>query len=288
MKNYRITVVAATLGLLLTSASAFADWKPDKPINIIVPWSAGGSTDQVTRVVAPLLEAGLGTKIVVVNQPGASGSIGTKAALDAPRDGYTWTAGAAADLGAYKVKGLLDTTWDDWELFLNGFDARPFKHLVLNIRGEKGGETPDFYLSDSNKRICIRSGDLNPISEKWQTIQLPLSYFETAGIDLSYLESDEFKIDGKGLRGSIMIVGPLLARFGKGYIPKPGGDKIGRRRLDTHFEGLIKLGAKFRYRKEDNFYGVESDQLLGAYILLDFILLYINSKSDEFCLLITY
>ena len=78
------------------------------------------------------------------------------------------------------------------------------------------------------------------------------------------------KIDGKGLRGSIMIVGPLLARFGKGYIPKPGGDKIGRRRrLDTHFEGLIKLGAKFRYSKEDQFYGVEADKLKGTYMLLE-------------------
>ena len=66
-----------------------------------------------------------------------------------------------------------------------------------------------------------------------------------------------------------MIVGPLLARFGKAYIPRPGGDKIGRRRLDTHFEGLIKLGAKFSYNKEDYFYGVESKKLKGAYILLD-------------------
>jgi UDP-N-acetylglucosamine 1-carboxyvinyltransferase len=66
-----------------------------------------------------------------------------------------------------------------------------------------------------------------------------------------------------------MIVGPLLARFGKGYIPKPGGDKIGRRRLDTHFEGLIKLGAKFRYSKEEQFYGVEAKRLKGAYMLLE-------------------
>ena len=66
-----------------------------------------------------------------------------------------------------------------------------------------------------------------------------------------------------------MIVGPLLARFGKGYIPKPGGDKIGRRRLDTHFEGFINLGAKFRYNREDHFYGVEADRLKGAYMLLD-------------------
>ena len=64
-----------------------------------------------------------------------------------------------------------------------------------------------------------------------------------------------------------MIVGPLLARFGKGYIPKPGGDKIGRRRLDTHFEGFIALGAKFRYNREDLFYGVEADKLKGTYML---------------------
>ncbi len=94
-------------------------WKPTKPITIIVPWGAGGSTDQVTRVVAGELEGPLGQKIVIVNQPGASGSVGTKSVLDAPHDGYTWAAGAAVDIGAYKVKDLLDSTWDDWELFLN-------------------------------------------------------------------------------------------------------------------------------------------------------------------------
>ena len=93
--------------------------------------------------------------------------------------------------------------------------------------------------------------------------------FQADSINLDYLESAEFKVDGAGLRGSIMIVGPMLSRFGKGYIPKPGGDKIGRRRLDTHFEGFIKLGALFRYNKEDHFYGVESDQLQGTYMLLD-------------------
>ncbi|CAI8159639.1 MAG: UDP-N-acetylglucosamine 1-carboxyvinyltransferase [Formosa sp. Hel3_A1_48] len=93
--------------------------------------------------------------------------------------------------------------------------------------------------------------------------------FQADSINLDYLESAEFKVDGAGLRGSIMIVGPMLSRFGKGYIPKPGGDKIGRRRLDTHFEGFIKLGAAFRYNKEDHFYGVESDQLHGTYMLLD-------------------
>lgn len=93
--------------------------------------------------------------------------------------------------------------------------------------------------------------------------------FQADEVNLKYLESEAFKEDGRGLRGSIMIVGPLLARFGKGYIPKPGGDKIGRRRLDTHFEGFINLGAKFRYNREDYFYGVEADKLVGTYMLLD-------------------
>ena len=88
-------------------------------------------------------------------------------------------------------------------------------------------------------------------------------------VNLEYLQSPQFKQDGRGLRGSIMLVGPLLGRFGKGYIPKPGGDKIGRRRLDTHFEGFIKLGAKFRYNKEEYFYGVEAKRLKGTYMLLD-------------------
>jgi UDP-N-acetylglucosamine 1-carboxyvinyltransferase len=98
----------------------------------------------------------------------------------------------------------------------------------------------------------------------------PGSYqFQSDALDLNYLNSDQFKIDGKGLRGSIMLVGPLLARFGKGSIPRPGGDKIGRRRLDTHFEGLIQLGAKFNYNKEDYFYSVEAEKLIGSDLLLD-------------------
>lgn len=94
--------------------------------------------------------------------------------------------------------------------------------------------------------------------------------FKADRVNLEYLESELFKQEGSSLRGSIMIVGPLLARFGKGYIPRPGGDKIGRRRLDTHFEGFIKLGAKFRYNREERFYGVEApDGLTGTYMLLD-------------------
>lgn len=94
--------------------------------------------------------------------------------------------------------------------------------------------------------------------------------FQADEIDVAYVETDAFKKEGGALRGSIMIVGPLLARFGRGFIPKPGGDKIGRRRLDTHFEGLINLGAKFRYNREEHFYGVEAPEgLIGASMLLD-------------------
>ena len=94
--------------------------------------------------------------------------------------------------------------------------------------------------------------------------------FVADDVNLQYLESELFKKEGSSLRGSIMIVGPLLARFGKGYIPRPGGDKIGRRRLDTHFEGFIKLGATFRYNREERFYGVEApDGLTGTDMLLD-------------------
>jgi len=88
-------------------------------------------------------------------------------------------------------------------------------------------------------------------------------------IDLDYLKSDEFKVKGNKLRGSVMILGPLLARFGKGYVPAPGGDKIGRRRLDTHFIGFQKLGAKFTHEPSQHFYTVEASSLEGKFILLD-------------------
>jgi tripartite-type tricarboxylate transporter receptor subunit TctC len=113
-------VSAATAALALAAMPAFAQWQPDRPINIIVPWAAGGSTDQVTRVVAPILEEALGTSVVVVNQPGASGSIGTQAALDAERDGYTWTANAIANNATYAVTGLVEnTTIDDYQIYLS-------------------------------------------------------------------------------------------------------------------------------------------------------------------------
>ena len=93
--------------------------------------------------------------------------------------------------------------------------------------------------------------------------------FKAKNINLDYLNSLEFAKKGSSLRGSIMIIGPLLARFGKGYIPRPGGDKIGRRRLDTHFLGFQKLGAKFNFNPGENFYRVEASELKGCYLLLD-------------------
>ena len=121
-------------------------------------------------------------------------------------------------------------------------------------------------IIDVNKLIEI----LEKLGVKIEKLDKGKYAFTADNIDLEYLESDRFKKDGGSLRGSIMIVGPLLARFGKGYIPRPGGDKIGRRRLDTHFEGFIKLGAEFRYNKEERFYGVEAPNgLQGTEMLLD-------------------
>lgn len=135
--------------------------------------------------------------------------------------------------------------------------------VLLTDQPVEINNVPD--IIDVNKLIEL----LNHLGVK-VTRNGPESYtFQANDINLDFLQSEEYKIQGRGLRGSIMLVGPLLARFGKGYIPRPGGDKIGRRRLDTHFEGFIKLGATFRYNKEEYFYGVEAKELQGAYMLLD-------------------
>jgi len=93
--------------------------------------------------------------------------------------------------------------------------------------------------------------------------------FKADAVDLDYLDTFEYKNSAKQLRGSVMLVGPMLSKYGKGSIPRPGGDKIGRRRLDTHFEGLIQLGAQFNYNKEDYFYTVTANQLEGQDLLLE-------------------
>lgn len=159
--------------------------------------------------------------------------------------------------GGHKLKGKIQPQGAKNEALqiLCAVLLSPEKITIHNI--------PD--IVDVNKLISL----LKKLDVKVQQLKKGSYTFQADAVNLAYLESDAFKVDGRGLRGSIMIVGPLLARFGKGYIPKPGGDKIGRRRLDTHFEGLIKLGAKFGYSREEQFYGVEAKKLKGAYMLLE-------------------
>jgi UDP-N-acetylglucosamine 1-carboxyvinyltransferase len=120
-------------------------------------------------------------------------------------------------------------------------------------------------ISDVNKLI----GLVSSIGVKVTRISGSVMSFEAQDISLDYLQTNEFRIKSSGLRGSIMIVGPLLARFGKAFIPKPGGDKIGRRRVDTHFIGFQKLGAKFEFDTSDPFFSVEAPSLTGCYMHLD-------------------
>jgi UDP-N-acetylglucosamine 1-carboxyvinyltransferase len=120
-------------------------------------------------------------------------------------------------------------------------------------------------IVDVNKLIDL----LQDMGVKVERLSKDTYTFQSDTIDLHYFKSDEFKKKGAALRGSVMIVGPLLARFKKAYIPRPGGDKIGRRRLDTHFLGFQNLGAKFNYDPKDSFFTVDASELKGSYMLLD-------------------
>jgi UDP-N-acetylglucosamine 1-carboxyvinyltransferase len=131
----------------------------------------------------------------------------------------------------------------------------PEKVTVSNI--------PD--INDVNKLIDL----IGCMGVKISKIAESVVSFEAVNIDLNYLQTPQFRTQSASLRGSIMIVGPLLARFGKAFMPKPGGDKIGRRRVDTHFTGFQKLGARFEFDTSDPFYKVDADSLTGAYIHLD-------------------
>ena len=110
---------------------------------------------------------------------------------------------------------------------------------------------------------------LRDLNVKVNQIDKEIYSFKADEVNVDYLSSDDYKAKSSRIRGSIMIVGPLLSRYGKGYIPRPGGDKIGRRRVDTHFIGFEKLGAKFVYDSKEEFYRVTSDELKGTYMLLD-------------------
>jgi tripartite-type tricarboxylate transporter receptor subunit TctC len=153
MRRILSSLIGCIAGLLATAATAQDyPWKPDRPITIIVPWAAGGSTDQMARIVASELEDELKQKFIVVNQPGASGSIGTRNAAEAPKDGYTWGAGAATDVGTYRVLGMLDTGLKDWHMFfavanLTAIAANPnapFKDFgqLLEVLKTSGANVP--------------------------------------------------------------------------------------------------------------------------------------------------
>ena len=120
-------------------------------------------------------------------------------------------------------------------------------------------------IVDVNKLI----GLLQAMGVKIEKVEKGTYIFQAKNVNLEYLQTEDFKNRASSLRGSVMIVGPLLARFGVGYLPKPGGDKIGRRRLDTHFQGMMSLGAKFNYDAGEHFYAVEGKKLKGAYIHMD-------------------
>jgi len=151
MRRVLISALLAGSAVAVAATASAQDWQPDRPINLIVPWAAGGSTDQVTRLAAPLLEEVLGQPVVVVNQPGASGATGTQAALDAPRDGYTWTANAIANNATYAITGLVpDTSIDDYKIYLSvanipvvsvNADA-PWQDMGELLEAMKSGEPP--------------------------------------------------------------------------------------------------------------------------------------------------
>lgn len=134
---------------------------------------------------------------------------------------------------------------------------------LLTAEKVKIANLPD--IVDVNKLIELLRG----LGVKVENTAKEEYTFQADSVDIEYLNSTEFREQGAKLRGSLMIVGPLLARFGKGYIPKPGGDKIGRRRVDTHFLGFQRLGAQFNYDSKEDFYRVEASNLKGCYMLLD-------------------
>lgn len=154
----KATLAVAASGLALSATGVLAQdysWQPDRPINIIVPWGAGGSTDQVTRVTAPILAEHLGTEIVVVNQPGASGAVGTQEVLNAARDGYTWTANAIANNATYTVTGLVpDTTIDDWHIYLSVANV-PVVSVPADSEFEDFGQLLEAFQSENGSAITV-------------------------------------------------------------------------------------------------------------------------------------
>lgn len=159
-KMQTVLAMGASLLVLGTTMAIAQEWKPDRPINLIVPWGAGGSTDQVTRVTAPILAEALGVDVVVVNQPGASGAIGTQEVLNAPRDGYTWTANAIANNATYAVTGLLeDTNIDDWHIYLSVANV-PVVSVPADSQFADFGELLAAFQSDGGRGISVATAGI--------------------------------------------------------------------------------------------------------------------------------
>jgi len=159
--------------------------------------------------------------------------------------------------GGYKLKGVINPQGAKNEAL------QVICSCLLTDENVTIENIPD--ILDVNKLINL----LEILGVKTKKIKQNTFSFRSDNINLNKIKSDEFIKKAKSLRGSVMIVGPLLSRFGKASIPRPGGDKIGRRRLDTHFDGFIKLGAKFNYDNENYFYNVSSKKLKGNKILLE-------------------
>ncbi|MCH2233386.1 MAG: UDP-N-acetylglucosamine 1-carboxyvinyltransferase [Crocinitomicaceae bacterium] len=165
--------------------------------------------------------------------------------------------GAFEIYGGNKLKG---------ELVPQGAKNEALQVLCAVLMTEKKvtiSNVPD--IVDVNKLINL----LQAMGVKVEKVEKGTYNFKASDINMDYLQTEDFAKRASSLRGSVMIVGPLLARFGKGMLPKPGGDKIGRRRMDTHFEGFAKLGAKFEYDPATYFYTVSAKKLKGTYIHLD-------------------
>ena len=143
---------ALAAGLPATSLVAQEAW-PSQPIQIVVPWSAGGATDAVMRIVATEVSNALEVPVSVVNQTGARGTVGTNAVIQAPHDGYTWASGGVQDLGTYEVQGLLDTSLEDWEVFMVVQNAP-----VLSVTESSDFETPEdvaTYMNENPGELTV-------------------------------------------------------------------------------------------------------------------------------------
>jgi len=255
MKRVLLAASAAVLALTSPLAAQNYPWKPDKPVTLIVPWAAGGSTDQVTRVAAAEIEKALGQKIVVVNQPGASGSIGTRNAMQAAPDGYTWTAGAAKDLGTYAVSGLLDTRIADWKLYLSVINVSvisvnpnaPYKNaaeLVAAMKAKPGQVSVASAGINSSGHAAVE-GFVQALKLTYKHVSYdggnPAVIATVAGeteITMQLAVEQAQMIRGKRLRALAVLSDKPLELEGYGTIP-PITSEVAGYRPDANYFGIF-------------------------------------------------